>query len=133
MCVDTISVLVGKVERRARKPWITQEMMSKMNERRKWKNVNIEDGRWNYWRMGNELKRATEKAKKEYLENMCKEIMEFHRTGRYELMSMKTKGPGWKETLRIQNIGIKDSRWNRVVDQRQVLKIWENYFTEPYD
>jgi hypothetical protein len=27
--------LVGKVERRARKPWITQEMISKMDKRRK--------------------------------------------------------------------------------------------------
>ena len=35
-CVlDTISDLVGKVEKRARKPWITQEMISKMGERRK--------------------------------------------------------------------------------------------------
>jgi hypothetical protein len=37
------------------------------------------------------LKRATEKTKKEYLENTCKEIMEFHRTGHYDLMYMKTK------------------------------------------
>ena len=37
-CVlDTISDLVGKVEKRARKPWITQEMISKMDERRIWK------------------------------------------------------------------------------------------------
>jgi hypothetical protein len=43
MCVkDTVSDLVGKVKRRARKPWITQEMISKMDERRKWKNVNNE-------------------------------------------------------------------------------------------
>jgi hypothetical protein len=27
-----MSDLVGKVERRARKPWITQEMISKMDE-----------------------------------------------------------------------------------------------------
>ena len=45
-CVlDTSSDLVGKVEKRARKPWITQEMISKMDERRKWKNVNTEEGR----------------------------------------------------------------------------------------
>jgi hypothetical protein len=32
-CVlDTMSGLVGKVERRARKPWIIQEMISKMDE-----------------------------------------------------------------------------------------------------
>ena len=48
-CVlDIITDLVGKVEKRARKPWITQEMISKMDERRKWKNVNTEEGRRNY-------------------------------------------------------------------------------------
>jgi hypothetical protein len=45
-CVlDTISDLVGKVEKRARKPWITQEMISKMDERRKGKNFNTEEGK----------------------------------------------------------------------------------------
>ena len=35
-CVlDTRGDLVGKVEKRARKPWITQEMIKKMDERRK--------------------------------------------------------------------------------------------------
>ena len=74
--LDTISDLVGKVEKRARKPWITQEMISKMSQRRKWKNVNNEEGRRNYRTLRNELKR---------------EIIEFQRTGRYDLMYMKTK------------------------------------------
>jgi hypothetical protein len=43
---------------------------------------------------------------------------------------MKTKGPGWKETQVIQNIGIEDSQGNRIVQQSEVLKIWENYITE---
>ena len=77
-CVlDTISDLVGKAEKRARKPWITQEMISKMDERRKWKNVNVEEGRKNYRKLREELKRATDNTKKEYLENMCNDIMEF--------------------------------------------------------
>jgi len=62
--LDIIGDLVGKVEKRARKPWITQEMISKMNERRKWKNVNTGEGRRNYKRLRNELQRATEKARK---------------------------------------------------------------------
>jgi molecular chaperone GrpE (heat shock protein) len=78
--------LVGKDEKRATKPWITQEMISKMDEQRKWKNVNTEESRRNYRRLRNKLKIDTEKAKKEYLENTCTEIMEFHRTGRYYLM-----------------------------------------------
>ena len=89
--LDTLRVLVGKVEKRARKLRITQEMISKMGERRKWKNVNNGDGRKNYRRLRNELKRATDNAKKEYLENICNEIMEFQRTGRYDLMYMETK------------------------------------------
>jgi hypothetical protein len=33
----------------------------------------------------------------------------------------------------ISTIGIEDSQGNRIVDQRQVLKIWETYVTELYD
>jgi len=33
----------------------------------------------------------------------------------------------------FQNIGIKDSQGNRIIEQSQVLKIWENYITELYD
>ena len=115
-CVlDTISGLVGKVKKRARKPWFTQEMISKMDERRKWKNVDTEEGRKNYRRLRNESKRATDNAKKKYLENICNEIMEFQRTGHYDLMYMNTKELGWKETQGIQNISIKDSQENRKV------------------
>jgi type I site-specific restriction endonuclease len=81
-CVlDTLSDLVRKVEKRARKLWITQEIISKMDERRKWKNVNTEEGRKNYRRLENELKRATDNDKKEYLENICNKIMEFQEQG----------------------------------------------------
>jgi hypothetical protein len=121
--LDTLSDLVGKVKKKARKPWITLEMISKMDERRKWKNVNTEEGRKNYRRLRNEFKRATDNAKKEYLESICNEIMEFQRIGRYDLMYMKTKELGSKETQGIQNTGIKDSQGNRIVEQSQVLKI----------
>ena len=68
------------------------------------------------------MKRTTGNAKKEYLENVFNEIMDFQRTGL-----------GSKETQEIQNIGIEEYQWNRIVHQSQVLKIWENYITELYD
>ena len=40
--IITMSDLVQEVERRARKPWTTQELISKMDEQRKWKNVHNE-------------------------------------------------------------------------------------------
>ena len=72
------------------------------------------------------MKRATDIAKTEYLENIRNEIIEFQRTGRYDLMYMKTKELGWKETQGIQNIGIEDSQGNRIVEQSQVLKFERN-------
>jgi hypothetical protein len=42
-------------------------MINKYDERRKWKNVNNEEGRKNYRRLRNELKRATDKAKTAYV------------------------------------------------------------------
>ncbi|PNF29711.1 hypothetical protein B7P43_G12560 [Cryptotermes secundus] len=98
-----------------------------------WKNVNNEEGRSKYRRLRNELKRATDRAKKEYLEKISNETIEFERTGRYDLMYMKIKELGWKEKHGIQNIGIEDSQGNRIVDQRQVLKICKNYITQLYD
>jgi hypothetical protein len=46
---------------------------------------------------------------------------------------MNTKELGWKENQGIQNIGIEDSQGKRIVEQSQVLKIWENYITELND
>jgi hypothetical protein len=104
-----------------------------MDERRKWKNVNNEEGRKNYRRLRNELKKATDNAKKEYLESIYDEILEFKRAGRYDLMHKKTKELGWKENHGIQNVRIEDSQGNIIIDQRRVLQNWENYITELYD
>jgi hypothetical protein len=53
------------------------------------------------------LKRAIDYAKKKNLENICNENIEFQRTGRYDLMYMKTKELGWKDTQGFQSIGMK--------------------------
>jgi diphthamide synthase subunit DPH2 len=70
-----VTDLIGKVERKEGKPWITQEMISKMDERRKWKIIKNEEGRNNYRRLRNELKRDIENVKKEYLESIHDEII----------------------------------------------------------
>jgi hypothetical protein len=56
------------------------------------------------------LKRTTDNAKKEYLENICREIMEYQRTGLYDLMYIKTRELGWKQIQGIQNNGIENSQ-----------------------
>ena len=59
-------------------------------------------------------------------------LWNFKETGHYNLMYMKTKELGWNETQGIQGNGIEDSQGNRITEERQVLKIWENYITELY-
>jgi len=59
--------------------------------------------------------------------------MEFQRTGRYYLIYIKTKELDWKETQVIENIGIEVSQGNRIIQQSQVMKIWENYIKEIHD
>jgi hypothetical protein len=81
----------GQWKKRARNPWITQEMIGKMDERIKWKNVNNEEGRYNYRILKNELRIATDNAKLEYFYCKCDEIMKVQRTGRYDLMYKKEK------------------------------------------
>jgi hypothetical protein len=57
---------VGKVDRKAGKPYITEEIISRMDERRKWKNVNNEEGRNTYLKTEEQTDRATDKATMEY-------------------------------------------------------------------
>jgi hypothetical protein len=72
--VNTITNLVREANRKTRKPSITQKMINTTDERRKWKNVN--EGRENYIRMRNQMKSATDKTNKEYIEKVYDEIME---------------------------------------------------------
>ena len=58
-----------KKGREPKKPWITSDMMSKMGERRKWKNKNTEQGKKKYRQLNNELRRETERAKEKWWEN----------------------------------------------------------------
>jgi hypothetical protein len=48
-------------------------------------------------------------------------------------MYRKAKELDRKENNGIRTVGIEDSQGNMIVDQKQVLKIWEIYVEELYD
>lgn len=70
--VDAVSDLIGKDEKRGRKPRITGEMMGKKDERGKWKNVNNEEGGENYRRLKNGLKRTQTRPRRNTLRTYFK-------------------------------------------------------------
>src|SRR6476469_11207110 len=66
-----VGYLKGKV---ARKPRITTAIMEKMQERRKWKNKNTEEGTRTYRRLNNELRRETDQESERWWENLVQRV-----------------------------------------------------------
>src|SRR3989442_14602237 len=65
---------------------ITEDMTSKMDERRKWKSKNDEHGRQRYRQLNNELRREAAKAKEEWWSKECAELEELDSKGRSDLV-----------------------------------------------
>ena len=55
-----------------RKPWITDEMIDMMEERREWKSIHPEEGRKKYKSLNNRLRRITDKATEKWWEELCR-------------------------------------------------------------
>src|SRR3989442_2059974 len=70
--IDFKEVIIGSAKKqigyekkdKIRKSWITENMTSKMDERRKWKSKNDEQGRQRYRQLNNELRREAARQKK---------------------------------------------------------------------
>ena len=49
-------------------------MITKMDEQKKWKNVNSEEGRRTYRRLNNQLRRITDRTKENWIRDRCIEV-----------------------------------------------------------
>ena len=128
--LDILNNDIGKTEIVLRKPWITEAMVKKMEERRIAKTINIKE----YRKLNNKLRRETDKAKEvPYMEEICEEIMELHKKGRYDLMYQKAQQLGGRTSKAIRTFGIEDNQGNIITDHRKALRIWEKYIQNLYD
>ena len=114
--LDILNNDVGKTEIAQRKPWITEAMIKKMEERRIAKSTNIK-----------EYRRETDRAKEVYMEEICEKIMDFQKKGRNYLMCQKAQQLGGRTSRAIRTFGIEESQGNIVTDHRRALRIWEKY------
>ena len=72
--------------RTAKKPWITDKMIEKMDQRRKLKAHSSDEGRKKYSSLNNELRRETNRAREVWWEQKCEELHEYDKRGRSDLM-----------------------------------------------
>src|SRR6516225_7306849 len=126
--------VVGHKKRyRAKKPWVTAEMIDKMDERRNNKNLNTETGRKLYRSLNNELRRVTEKAREVWWENECKEMEDLGRRGQTDILySRVSKLTG--NNYRSGGVSaIKDSKGVLLTDSEEIKSRWKEYIEILYD
>ena len=87
-------------------------MISRMKERRKWKSINTEEGKKQYRRLNNQLRRETEKARSKLWKETCDTIQQLQHKGRMDLMydevrkathDKKTKTAKTQLTMNLEN------------------------------
>ena len=81
----------------AGKPWMTDEIVELINERRRYTNQNNTPEQQHYKRIRNELQRKIKRAKEEWLDEQCKKAEEFLKrgNGKEEVAKIKKRGkPG---------------------------------------
>jgi len=122
-----------KSGRVAKKPWITSEMMNKMEERRKWKSINTQYGKKKYRQLNNELRRETEKAKEKWWEKECKELEELDGRGRSDLVYAKVNKLSTKSKSSGRGTAIRDDTGKLLTEPEQIRKRWKEYIELLYD
>ena len=95
-------------------------MIKKMEEKSIAKTTNIKE----YRKLNNQQRREPEIAN---MEELCEEIMDIQKKGRFDLMYQKAQQIGGRTSKSIRTFGIEDNKCNIVTDHRQALRIWEKY------
>src|SRR6478609_2942310 len=125
-----VGYLKGKV---ARKPWIMTAIMEKMQERRKWKNKNTEEGKRIYRRLNNELRRETDQARERWWKNECNELEELDRRARPDLVYAKVGQLTRKKTTNCTSEAIQDETGKLSTEPEEIRNRWKEYIETLYD
>ena len=116
----------------SKKPWVNEEMVAKMEERRKWKNINTEEGKRNYRKLNNELRRETEKARETWMREEFEEIERWKRMVDMILVYGKVKELSWERKGSLGTGEIEDKNGEKLREKEAILRRWEEYLSELY-
>jgi endonuclease/exonuclease/phosphatase family metal-dependent hydrolase len=120
--------------RNAKKPWITSEMLHKMDERRKWKNNETDYGKKEYSRLNNELRRTTDKARDQWWNVKCDELVEYDKRHRSDLLYQEVrKLTRTGQKVGTKNITINNKNGELKTELNEVKERWREYVEDLYD
>ncbi|XP_047478507.1 craniofacial development protein 2-like [Penaeus chinensis] len=125
---------IGNVKtKRIKKPWVNEEMLVKMDERRKWKNANTEVGRGKYRKLNNELRRTTDRAREQWWEEERGEIERLDGMGRSDRVYQRVKKLTSDKRSNNAQRGIKSKDGELLTDPHDINKRWKEYIEMLYN
>ena len=101
---------IGRNTRPSKNPWVTQEILNLIDERRKYKNAANEAGKREYRRLKNEVDRKCKLAKQEWLEDKCKSVEECITRGKIDTNYRKIKQTFGDKKSSCMNIKSSDGK-----------------------
>uniref|UniRef100_A0A8D8SK11 Craniofacial development protein 2 n=1 Tax=Cacopsylla melanoneura TaxID=428564 RepID=A0A8D8SK11_9HEMI len=114
-----------KPERIRRKPWITDEILDLMDERRRWKNIDVQK----YKTTNKEIKKKIKEAKEKRWSEECLEIERYDRM--YDSFNMHKKIKEMTGTTRKKTVGIvTEADGTIITDIKRKIKRWTEYVEE---
>src|SRR6218665_576222 len=119
--------------RKPKKQWITDGMIKKMDERRKWKNVKTQEGKKKYRELNNQLRRETDKVREDWWREQCKELEEMDKRGRSDLMYARVKEVTVNERRNCKSNAIKDKDGTLLTEPEEIQRRWQEYTETLYD
>ena len=132
--IKSAEISVGyKSQKRAKKPWVSVDMLDKMDERRKWKNIRTMEGQERYKQLHKELRRETEQAREKWWTTTCNDLMEMDRRGRADRMYTIVKSVSREKSTARANTVIRDGAGVLLTEGEEIRERWACYVEELYD
>src|SRR3989441_11469446 len=130
MLKDSISTVAEEISGKEMQPkkqnWMNSEILHKMEERRKCKNMRDEE---QYKKLKQEIRKLCRQAKDKYYEDKCKEIEMLDKVHN-QLMYQKIKELRPKGNRGLQTI--KSKQGNVLMEKDEVMERWAEYVEELY-
>ena len=121
-----------QMKRKKKKPWITQQMLDKMDERRKWKNGVTNEAKVKYKQLNNELRRETDGARERWWQNECEELEALERNGRLDLVYDRVRNLCKVKKGSATQKGILSETGVLLTEQEDIKKRWVEYIEMLY-
>lgn len=120
-------------KKKIKKPWITEQMLKKMDERRAAKRMKSARGKTKYRALNNELRREAERAYEEWWTKELNELELLERHGKTEILYRIIKDLTEEKKAKSNSKCIKDNNGVILKEPDEIKSRWREYIEELYD